>query len=158
MRSTFHKQRVYYHFIWVIAHHFIVKGSNVNRNLYKLFTRRRIKRRNRWCSFSISVNFYQTILESSPQTRFVFDMKKSLLIDALTFIPRETRDGLLRIMIDLPESHQIPKAGMPKQVTLLISTVRPASCVTRSTYQFVIVSLYYVLLRHEINLLRRSFC
>ena len=40
----------------------------------KLFTRRRD--RQSW--FSISLNFYQTILESSPQTRFMFDIKKSL--------------------------------------------------------------------------------
>ena len=78
-------------------------------------------------SFSISLNFYQTILESSPQTRFVFDIKKLLLIDTLTFIPGETQDDLLRIVIDLPEFRQIPKAGVPKQVTLLISTVRPAT-------------------------------
>ena len=168
MRSTFHKQCVYYQKSINIQKSFHLAGGSSRITLsgraqmsteicIKLFTRRRIKRRNRWCSFSISVNFYQTILESSPQTRFVFDIKKLLLIDALTFIPRETQDGLLRIMIDLPEFRQIPIAGIPKQVTLLISTVRPASCVTRSTYQFVIVSLYYVLLRHEINLLRRSF-
>ena len=77
----------------------------------KLFTRRRIKRRNRRHSFSISLNFYQTILESSPQTRFMFDIKKLLLIDALTFIPRETQDDLLRIAIDLLEFRRIPKAG-----------------------------------------------
>ena len=43
-------------------------------------------------SFSISLNFYQTILESSPQTTFMFDIKKLLLIDVLTFIPGETED------------------------------------------------------------------
>ena len=69
----------------------------------KLFTRRRIKRRDRRRSFSISLNFYQTILESSPQTRFMFDIKKLLLIDALTFIPGETQDEPLRIAIDLHE-------------------------------------------------------
>ena len=46
----------------------------------KLFTRRRIERRDRRRSFSISLNFYQTILESSPQTRFMFDIKKLLLM------------------------------------------------------------------------------
>ena len=82
----------------------------------KLFTRRRIKRRDRRRSFSISLNFYQTILESSPQTRFMFDiLKKLLLINALTFIPGETQDDPLRIAIDLPEFRRIPKA-----VTLLI--------------------------------------
>ena len=53
----------------------------------KLFTRRRIKRRERQrSSLQISLNFYQTILESSPQTRFLFDINKLLLliIDALT--------------------------------------------------------------------------
>ena len=41
----------------------------------------------------------------------MFDIKKLLLIDALTFIPRETQDDLLRIAIDLLELRQIPKAG-----------------------------------------------
>ena len=70
----------------------------------KLFTRRRIKRRDRRRSFSISLNFYQTILELSPQTR---------VIDALTFTPGETQDDprRLRIAIDLPEFRRIPKAG-----------------------------------------------
>ena len=77
----------------------------------KLFTRRRIKHRDRRRSFSISLNFYQTILESSPQTRFMFDIKKFLLINVLTFIPRETQDYPLRIAIDLPEFCRIPKAG-----------------------------------------------
>ena len=71
----------------------------------------RIKRRDWRHSFSISLSFYQTILESSPQTRFMFDIKKLLLIDALTFIPRETQDDLLRIAIDLLEFRRIPKAG-----------------------------------------------
>ena len=80
----------------------------------KLFTRRRIKRRDRRRSFSISLNFYQTILESSPQTRFMFDIKKIILllsIYALTSIPGETQDDPLRIAIDLPEFCRIPKAG-----------------------------------------------
>ena len=39
----------------------------------KLFARRRIKRRDRrQSSLSISLSFYQTILGSSPQTRFLF--------------------------------------------------------------------------------------
>ena len=53
----------------------------------KLFTRRRIKCRDtQRRSLSISLNFYQTILESSPQMRFLFDIMKLLLliIDALT--------------------------------------------------------------------------
>ena len=68
----------------------------------KLFTKRRFKCRDRrQCSLSISLNFHQTILESSPQTRFMFNIKKLLLIDALSFIPGETQDDLLRIAIDL---------------------------------------------------------
>ena len=76
----------------------------------KLFTRRRIERRDRRRSFSISLNFYQTILESSLQTRFMFDIKKLSLIDALTFIPGETQDDPLRIAIDLPKFRRIPQA------------------------------------------------
>ena len=41
----------------------------------------------------------------------MFDIKKLLLIDALTFIPGETEDDPLRIAIDLPEFRRIPKAG-----------------------------------------------
>ena len=67
--------------------------------------------RDRQRSLSISLNFYQTILESSPQTRFMFDIKKLFLINLLTFIPGETQDELLRIVINLPEFRQIPKAG-----------------------------------------------
>ena len=127
--------------------HFIVKGSKLMSTeiCIKLFTGRRIKCRNRRCSFSISLNFNQTILELSLQTRFVFDIKKLLLIDALTFIAGETQDNLLRIVIDLPEFRRIPKAGVPKQITLLISTVQPAM-LCYFTYQFVIVSLCCVLL------------
>ena len=40
----------------------------------ELFTRRRDRQR----SFSISLKFYQTFLESRPQTRFMFDIKKLL--------------------------------------------------------------------------------
>ena len=67
----------------------------------KLFTRRRIKCRDRRRSFSISLNFHQAILESSPQTRFMFNIKILLFINALTLIPGETQDDLLRIAIDL---------------------------------------------------------
>ena len=35
--------------------------------------------------------------------RFMFDIKKFLLINVLTFFPLETQDYLLRIAIDLPE-------------------------------------------------------
>ena len=76
----------------------------------KLFTRRTIKRRDRQRSFSISLNFHQAILESSPQTRFMFNIKKLLFINGLTCIPGETQDDLLRIAIDWPEFRQIPKA------------------------------------------------
>ena len=41
----------------------------------------------------------------------MFDIEKLLLIDELTFIPRETQDDLLRIAINLPEFCQIPKEG-----------------------------------------------
>ena len=55
---------------------------------------------------SISLNFYQTNLLSSPQLRYMFDINKLFLIDVLKVIPGETRDDLLRIAIDLPESQQ----------------------------------------------------
>ena len=75
-------------------------------------------------SFSISLNFYQTILESSPQTTFMFDIKKLFLVDALTFITGQTQDDPLRIAIDLPEFRRIPKRRYKCRV-------RPATpCVT----------------------------
>ena len=45
--------------------------------------------------------------------RFMFDIKKLLFINALTFIPGETQDDLLRIAIDLPEFPQISEACRP---------------------------------------------
>ena len=95
-------------------------------------------------SFSISLNFYQTILESSPQTRFMFDIKKLLLIDALTFIPGETQDDPLRIAIDLPEFCGIPKAGHITDYSKTESAgvaYNQQRCVIYSTTQFLIVSL-----------------
>ena len=85
--------------------------------------------------------------------RFMFDIKKLLLINALTFLPGETQDDPLRIAIDLPKFRRIPKAG---HITEYRCMVRPAT-LRYSTTQFVIVSLCCVSLRHEINLLRRSF-
>ena len=46
----------------------------------------------------------------------MFDIKKLVLIDALKSFPKETQDNLLRIAINLPEFHQIPKAG---QITII---------------------------------------
>ena len=119
----------------------------------KLFTRRRIKCRDRRRSFSISLNFHQAILESSPQTRFMFDIKKLLFMNALTFIPGETQN--------CDQFAQIPSNSQSMQVTLLITAKQKVQydlqrCITPPT-QFVIVSLCCVSLRHEINLLQRSF-
>ena len=64
----------------------------------KLFTRRRIKRQDRRrCSVSISLNFYETILELSLQTKFLFNIKKLLLliIDAQTLFPGKQRTTCL---------------------------------------------------------------
>ena len=101
----------------------------------KLFTRRRIKRRDRWRrSLSIGLNFYQTILESSPQTRFLFDIKKLLLliIDALTLFPEKQRTTCL------PEFHRIPKERHITDYNKAESTVQPATLGYSSTSQFVI--------------------
>ena len=80
--NLFHKQRVYHQKFNIQQSFrlsrrviFIVKGSLTSTEIcIKLFTRRMDRRR----SFSISLNFYQTTLESSPQTRFMFDIKKLL--------------------------------------------------------------------------------
>ena len=94
----------------------------------------------------ITLNFYQTILESSLQTRFIFDIKEILLllIDALTFIPRETQDDLLRIVIDLPEFLRIPKEGHITDYSKAESTVRFAM-LRYFSIQFVIhfVAIHY---------------
>ena len=55
--------------------------------------------------------------------RFMFDIKKLLLIDMLTFIPRETQDDLLRITIDLPEFRRIPIEGHITDYSKAESTV-----------------------------------
>ena len=55
---------------------------NVIRNLRNtVYKKENFKGRDRRPSFSISLNFYQTILESSPETKFMFDIKKLLLIN-----------------------------------------------------------------------------
>ena len=51
--------------------HFIANGSLTNK-------KEDFKRQDRQRLFSISLNFHQKILESSPQTRFMFDIKKLL--------------------------------------------------------------------------------
>ena len=145
-------------FVWVIAQQLSRRAQIWTEICIKLFTRRRIKRRDRRRSFSISLNFHQAILESSPQTRFMFDVKKLLFINALTFLPGEAQDDLLRIAIDLPEFRS---NSQTMQVTSLVTAKKKVQhdlqrCVTPPT-QFVIVSLCCLSLRHEINLLRRSF-
>ena len=67
----------------------------------KLFKR---SSRNKHRLFSISLNFYQTNLLSSLQSRYIFIIKKMFLINVLKVIPGETQDDLLRIAIDLPKS------------------------------------------------------
>ena len=91
-------------------------------------------------------NFHQVILESSPQTRFMFDIKKLLFINALTFIPGETQDDLLRIAIDLP---RIPSNSQSIQVTLLITAKQKVQydlqcCVTPPTQFVVSLSVCFI--------------
>ena len=54
--------------------------------------------------------------------------------------PKETQDNLLRIAINLPEFHQIPKASHITNYSKAESTVRPPM-LRYSTTQFVNVSL-----------------
>ena len=92
------------------SHNTLLRGAQMSTEIcILLFTRRRIKCWDRGHSVSISLHFYQTILESSLQTRFMFDIDKLLLIDALTlnFIPGETQDHLLRIAINLLQFSRI---------------------------------------------------
>ena len=108
----------------------------------KLFTRRRIKRQDRRrCSVSISLNFYETILELSLQTKFLFNIKKLLLliIDAQTLFPGKQRTTCL------PKFRQIPKEGHITDYSKAESTVQPAMLRYSSTSQFVIhfVAFHY---------------
>ena len=126
----------------------------------KLFTRRRIKGRDRRRSFSISLIFYQTILESSPQTRFMFDIKKLLLIDALTLIysPRNTGRPVENCnrFAWIASNSQSRSHYWLQESRKYRCRVGPAT-LRYSTTQFLIVSLCCVSLWHESNLLRRSF-
>ena len=82
----------------------------------KLFTR---SSRNKPRSFLISLSFYQTSLLSSLQSRYMFDIKKLFQVAALKVIPRETRDDLLRITIDLSERSK----RLPPDSSLVIFTI-----------------------------------
>ena len=66
------------------SRNFIAKDSLTSSKIYinAVYKNENFKRRDGRRSFSISLNFHQTILESSPQTRFMFDIKNLLkLID-----------------------------------------------------------------------------
>ena len=127
-----------------------------------LFTRRRIKRRNTRLSFSISLNFYQTTLESSPQTRFMFDIKKFNIINRCANIYSWRNTGWPHAVENCDQFAQIPLNSQSRSHYWLQQS-RKYRCTVRSaklrysTTQFVIVSLCCISLRHEINLLRRSF-
>ena len=127
----------------------------------KLFTRRRIKCQDKWRSFSISLNFYQTILKLSPQTRLMFDIKKLLLIKALTFIPRETQEDPWRMAINLPKFCRIPKAGHITDYSKSESTgveYNMQRCITPQLSFLLFRFVAFHNLWHEIiNLLWRSF-
>ena len=99
----------------------------------KLFTRRRIKRQDRRrCSVSISLNFYQTILESSLQTKFLFNIKKllSLIIDAQTLFPvcpnsvKFRKKVTLLITVKQKVQYNQQCCVTPPQVSLLFTLLR----------------------------------
>ena len=130
--------------------HLSWRGQMSTEVCIKLFARRRIKRRDRrQSSLSISLNFYQTILGSSPQTRFLFDIKKLLLlliIDALTLFPEKQRMTCWSIC---PNSVEFPK-----KVTLLVTVKQKVQCnlqccVTPVLHKSVCYSLCCVSLRHD---------
>ena len=114
----------------------------------KLFTRRRIKCRDRRRCFSISLNFHQAILE--PNEIHVWH-KEIIIYECANILFPEKHDQFA----------QIPLNSQSMQVTLLITAKQKVHydlqhCITPPT-QFVIVSLCCVSLRHEIKLLRHSF-
>ena len=74
----------------------------------------------------------------------MFDIKKLLLIDALTFIPGETQDNLLRIAVYLPEFCRIPKEGHITDYSKAELKVQYNLHLRYSTTQFVI---HFTLLR-----------
>ena len=89
-----------------------MSSLNVNRNLRKVVYKKLKKYIEIYCLFSISLGLYQTNLQPSLQSRYMFNIKKSLLIDVLNFIPRKARDLLRiapRIAIDLPKGQYLFK-------------------------------------------------
>ena len=81
------------------------------------------------------------------------DIKKLLLIDALTFIPGETQDDLLRIAIDLPEFRRIPKEGHITDYSKQKVQYDLQRCVTPQL-SLLFISLCCVSLRH----VKLSYC
>ena len=92
-RNPFHKQRIYHQKSINTQQSFrlgrtslyregLIIPVNIYRNLHKaVYKKEDFKRLDRRRSFSInSLNFYQAILQSSPQTRFMFDIKKLYII------------------------------------------------------------------------------
>ena len=108
----------------------------------KLFTRRRIKLQDRRSSFSISLNFYQTILESSLQTRFMFDIKKLLNRCANIYSRRNTGRPVENCdrFVRIPSNSQSRSHYCLQQSRKYRCRVRPAT-LRYSTTQFLIVSL-----------------
>ena len=159
-KSLFHKQRVYYQNIknnYTAELSFASASNTLSRRAQmsteictKLFTRRRIKRRDRRRSFSISLNFYQTILESSPQTRFMFDIKKLLNRCANIYSRRNTGrpvENCDRF------ARRIPKAGHITDYSKAESTgveYDPQRCVTP---QLSFLLFHFVTFHYDMKLI-----
>ena len=132
----------------------------------QLFTRRRIKRRDRWRSFSISLNFYQTLLESSPQMTFIYVRHhKEIIITRCVNIYSRRNTGL-PLENNWDRFARIPSNSQSRSHYWLQQS-RKYRCMVRSatlrysTTQFVIVLLCCISLRHEIALYtitKNRFC
>ena len=108
--------------IWVITQHFVMMSSlNVKRNLHKAIYTNSRNIAPRQTTFVLNQpKILSDYLQSSPQSRYMFDIKKLLLlIDALNFIPGEARDLLRiapRIVIDLLEGRLYLKTSSKSNI------------------------------------------
>ena len=124
----------------------------------KLFTRRRIKR-DRWSSFSTSLKFYQTILQSTPQKRIhvrhrevIINRWANIYSQRNTGRPAENCDQLAWILSNSQRRSQYwLKQSRKYSTTCIVALLHNSLCCCFTFLHFI--TMWW----HEINLLRCSF-
>ena len=106
-------------------------------------------------SFSISLNFHQIILESSPQTRFMFDIKKFNIINRCANIYSQRNTGWPQAVENCDRFARIPSNSQSRSHNWLQQSRKyrctvGSATLPYSTTQFVIVSLCWISWRHEL--------